>query len=245
MKKFTAFVIILLILTGSSIYAGDLPVDSETLLGKFSAYEEKELRDAETRIAEKKALVIDALKTHFKRESKAGNRDSALAILSKIEDLAGGKREFTQGLDKMVPFAGNTSKKKLGASDVPDGAVRVGSSYFLLFTDRVTRSEAAARCEKMGGRLAVITTDRIYENYVDEARRKYDFNASWTAGRYHKASKKWVWDNDGGRFNAKFLQNNADVVKPQYEFLVMDVTTGKLFPKPDDHKQCFLCEWPR
>lgn len=223
----------------------DLPADSKALINKFENFETDELNKAKQKIEEKKFLVIKVLKTHFERESKAGNRDAALAIISQIEQMDGGSRNHTQGLERMVPIAKPGDKPTEATSKIPKEAVRVGSSYYVLFADRVTRTEAMNRCKQMGGKLVSVTTDRLYEDYINETRRKATFNACWTGGRFDKTTKKWVWEGHTDRFSTKFFKSRDDISNPDYQFLVMDVTTGQLFPKPDMHKQCFLCEWTK
>ncbi|MEM6277894.1 MAG: C-type lectin domain-containing protein [Verrucomicrobiota bacterium] len=229
----------------ATLSADDLPSDSQSLLDKFVEFETKELNEAKQRVEEKKQLVIEHLKTHFERESKAGNRDAALAVLSEIEELDGGQRRHTQGLERMVPLAKPGAGPDKPEVKIPDGATRVGSSYYLMFPDRVTRTEAAERCQKMGGKLAAITTERIFEDYVDDARKRFSFNALWTSARFDKGERKWAWEEHPDRFNTDFLRERGDISDPPYEFLVMDINTGELFPKAEPSKQCFICQWDK
>lgn len=244
MRVFQCFACLFYV-TAAVLTGEDLPADSKQLVDKFVNFEAEELNKAKQKVEEKKFLVITVLKKHFERESRAGNRDASLALLSQIEKMDGGSRNHTQGLERMIPLAKPGDKATAAPVKVPKEAVRVGSSYYLLFADRVTRTEAMSRCKQKGGKLASVTTERLYEDYIDETRKKATFNACWTAGRFDKASKKWTWEGHTDRFSTKFFKTREDSSKPDYQFLVMDITTGQLFPKPDMHKQCFLCEWTK
>ncbi len=229
-------------LLSSLALADDLPLDSRGLIEKLADYEATELRDAQRRIEEKKQLVIETLLAQYKREIDAGNEAGALAIRSEVERIDGGNRRFTQGLDAMILDAGKAAESS-GTNRIPTTATRIGSSYFQMFGDRVTRDEAKKRCESLGGRLAIIDSNRIYDKYINEVRNTYNFNACWTGAIFDKADQRWTWEGDETRFDERLLRDKSEIGNPQYEFLTMDITIGKLFSKPSDAKQCFLCEW--
>jgi len=224
----------------------NLPLDSQGLIEKLAQFESTELREVKHRIAEKKQLVIEALIAHYKREDSNGNQVAALAIRQEIEKMDGGQRRFTQGLDSMTAdpsgASGSPSEKAL---QIPDPPTRIGTQYYQLFGDRVSRGgDAKARCEQMGGRLAIIDNDRIFEKYVDEVRKAYNFNACWTGGKFDKANQRWVWESDEiERFDEKLIREDAEIGSPDYDWLCMDITTGKLFSKPGNAMHAYFCEW--
>lgn len=226
----------------TTMSADELPLDSQGLIEKMDEFESTELREAKRRIEEKKMLVIEALIAHYKREDANGNQAAALAIRQEIEKMDNGQRRFTQGLNAMATDANGPPPEK--PSRIPDTATRIGSRYYQLFGDRVTREDAKARCLKMGGRLAIINDDRIYEKYVDVVRKTYKFSACWTAGKFDKAEKKWVWEGDEQeRFDEDLIRNEEEIESPDYDFLCMDITRGELFSKPSSAVQTYLCEW--
>lgn len=244
MKRFQSSTLILLAGFGliPAHSEDNLPVDSQGVVETMAIFESRELTEAKRRIEERKKLSIRALQDHYRREADAGNEAGALAIRKQIELLDDGRRRYTYGLDEVREESGAEGEK--AKPRIPTTATRIGKHYYQLFGDRISREEAEARCAQMGGRLAIIRSEKIFEKYVDVIRKTYDFNACWTGAAFDKAKRRWIWQGDEStEFDERLLRSDHEIAFPDYDFLCMDVSTGELFSKQRAAKQTFLCEW--
>ena len=66
---------------------------------------------------------------------------------------------------------------------IPEGAVQFCGNDYMVFHDSMTRTEAAAKCAEMGGRLVTITS-QAENNFVVELLANAEKNCYWIGIEY-------------------------------------------------------------
>ncbi|MBR5294130.1 MAG: hypothetical protein IKU31_05080, partial [Oscillospiraceae bacterium] len=77
---------------------------------------------------------------------------------------------------------------------VPEGAVEFCGNAYMVFNDSMTRTEAAAKCAEMGGRLVTITS-QAENNFVVELLANAEKNCYWIGIEYDMDNGLWKLDD--------------------------------------------------
>jgi Lectin C-type domain len=106
-----------------------------------------------------------------------------------------GIRDYTKArmLDK-AEAAEKKFAKILKKGSVPADAEEFLGKYYKVFADRVTWYQAEAKCESLGGHLAIVTDERV-NRFLTGLLKKEKIGAAWLGATDERIEGRWVWVN--------------------------------------------------
>ncbi len=123
--------------------------------------------------------------------------------------------------------------------------VVVGNKKYQVFTDVMTWKEAKAQCEKLGGRLAIVTSQEDNDQ-LTKLVKEAGLNEAWLGATDEVKEGEWVWV-DGSPMTFKNWgpgQPNNKQNREHY-LLLWGAQNGKWSDQPDrstEHRPGFICE---
>ncbi len=148
----------------------------------------------------------------------------------------------------MAPHAVNIDPLPPSAAPtkMPADAAAFGGKHYRFYPEQIAWKEAKAKCEELGGRLAIITgaaqNDFLTKLVLDAGKRE-----SWLGATDEVEEGKWVWV-DGTRMDYKNWESTQPNNKGGVEhYLVLwAVQQGVWVDQPNvstQHQPGYLCEW--
>ncbi|EFK95254.1 protein containing Serine/threonine protein kinase // C-type lectin // C-type lectin, partial [sediment metagenome] len=180
------------------------------------------------------------IRTDIERLVASGNLDACAASSPRFLGPA-----ITGGVITAVIIGGLTLLAMLFRNDrMPDDVIQFGGKSYRVFHENVGWREAAARCRRMGGRLAIVQ-DKDQDEFLASISRSH----VWLGATDEGQEGKWVWA-DGSSITYtnwdKGEPNNArDLSTGECENYLMLSKYGKW---NDFSERCriidgFICEW--
>ena len=134
---------------------------------------------------------------------------------------------------------------------IPADARIVGSKRFKVFSEQLTWPEARAKCEQMGGHLAIVDSEeenRILTSMIFTAQ----LESAWLGATDEKVEGRWVWvDGTEMRYanwdTAMGQPNNKDTSGSQEHYLLTRTPRGGAWwdvPESYPHfHPGYVCQW--
>ncbi|WP_020471445.1 C-type lectin domain-containing protein [Zavarzinella formosa] len=151
------------------------------------------------------------------------------------------------GTDFVNPGPGPIPMVELSPPD-SEGRVKFNGSLYKFFPEQLSWKEAKAKCEKLGGHLAVVNDaneNAVLRQLVLAAGKR----ETWIGATDEKNQGVWEWVN-----NAKFSYKNWEKTQPnnkggvEHYVILWAVERGEWCDQPNvallPHRPGFVCQWP-
>ncbi len=156
-------------------------------------------------------------------------------------------------VEPTAPAAAKTSASPRSKSGSPRGAVEHNGKHFQVIARRLTWHAAKRECERLGGRLAVVTDDE--ENRLLTAlAQNGGVEGAWLGATDAVSEGRWVWvDGSPMKYqNWDTAAGQPNDKQSREDYLVLLARRGgrwsdqpdELIDGPARERAGFVCEWP-
>ena len=243
MKNYLFIVLASMILTNCA-FAQEKPYKSEVVNEAIEKFD-TEVRRLESliviKIRSERQNLIETMEAELLAATKAGDLEEAIKLRDAIKKLQ-------EMQDSSAAEAAIVSGKESANKRIPKDAVKFGKSKYYYYTKLMSRNDAIAYCESLGGHLARMETiqeQAFLGRALVSAKQPY----AWVDGS--DESGKWIFSNGEVMPNLKWQPGEPERGKHYALFRGLAIVNGKdvwSMTLQADHPtslRTFICEWSK
>lgn len=224
-----------------------LPTASQELADRLNEWEAEQKAALEKRINDKRDQVIQVFSTQLENATKEGDLDGALAIRNYIESLQNASEGSAPEILKL-----STPETQMSAEVAPPrDSLRLRNSYVKVFSqdEPITRTEAAAKCQEMGGNLISLESEEKWLELREYLRKNDAPSQIWVGANRSDENSPFAWPNGEAMDYHRVLKNSEQderLKKGDYRFISVSPDGYWAYKQDGDPLvKGYICEWDR